>query len=79
MVLVPENKDPFICQDVERAIKEAQANLRKLLKQKEIYYNMKRRVLEIKVGDKVLLESHFLSSKALKRVAKFGTKFVGPK
>ena len=64
--------------DVERAIKEAQANLRKSHKQQEIYYNMERRVLEIKVVDKVLLESHFLSLKAIKQVAKFRPKFVGP-
>ena len=78
MVSGHENKGSFICQNVERAIKEAQVNLRKSLKQQEIYYNMKRRVLEIKVGDKVLLESHFLSLKALKQVAKFRPKFVGP-
>ena len=30
------------------------------------------------MGDKVLLQSHFLSSKALKQAAKFGPKFVGP-
>ena len=39
---------------------------------------MKRRVLDFKVGDKVLLESNILSSKAIKRVAKFGPKFFGP-
>ena len=33
-------------------------------------------MLDIKVNDKVLLESHILSSKALKRVAKFGPKIV---
>ena len=32
----------------------------------------------MKVGDMVLLETHFLSSKAHKRVAKFEPKFVGP-
>ena len=65
-----------MCQNVEKAIKEAQAHLKKSHKHQDIYYNMKLRVLEIKVGDKVLLESHFLSSKALKGVAKFGPKFV---
>ena len=33
LVLVPENKGSLICQDVERAIKEAQANFRKSHKQ----------------------------------------------
>ena len=39
---------------------------------------MRRRIIHVKVGDMVLLETHFLSSKAHKNVAKFGPKFVSP-
>ena len=37
LVLVPENKCSFMCQDVDRAIKEAQANLRKSHKQQKVF------------------------------------------
>ena len=33
LVLVPENEGPFICQNVEKAIKEAEVNSRKSHKQ----------------------------------------------
>lgn len=38
---------------------------------------MRRRQLDVKVGDFVLMEKHRLSSRRQKRVAKFGPKFVG--
>lgn len=39
---------------------------------------MRRRELEIKVGEIVLLEKYWLSSSRQKRVAKFDPKFDGP-
>ena len=39
---------------------------------------MRRRLIDVNVGDMVLLETHFSSSKACKKVAKFGPKLVGP-
>ena len=38
---------------------------------------MRRRTIDVKVGDKVLLETHFLSSKANKEVVKLGLKLIG--
>ena len=38
---------------------------------------MRRRVIDIKVSDKIFLERHFLCSKAHKKVAKLHPKFDG--
>ena len=73
LILVPENKGYFMCQNVEKTIKAAQANLGKFHKQQEIYYNMNRRVLDIKVGERVLLESHFFKLKSFKMNRKVWT------
>lgn len=78
--MVVYSKNKFMCmqivQDVDKLVREAQAEIGKAQKWQALYYNMHRREMEIKVGDFVLLEKHWISSWRQKRVAKFGPKFV---
>ena len=48
------------------------------LKRLAKYCNMRYCIIGVKVGDMVLLETHFLISRAHKKVAKLGPKFASP-
>ncbi|GFW12670.1 uncharacterized protein TNCV_3883801 [Trichonephila clavipes] len=69
----------FALGDIERLFEEARRNTTKTKHEKwEKYYNRRRRNVQIKVNDWVLVATHPLSSALRKVVAKFKPKFEGP-
>ena len=78
LVLVPEMNSKFSSSNVHKLFKEVQRKFGQAQKVEAKYYNMRRRGTDIKMDDNVLLEMHFLCSKAHKKVTKLGPKFDGP-
>lgn len=78
LVMVPGAEAEYTCHDVDKLVKEAQVEIGKAQKWQDVYCNMCRKELEIKVGDFVLVEKLLLSSSRKKKVANFGSKFIGP-
>ncbi|GFW42877.1 uncharacterized protein TNCV_734101 [Trichonephila clavipes] len=64
--------------DIERLFEEARRNTKTKHEKWEKYYNIRRRDVQIKVNDWVLVATHSLSSATRKVVAKFKPKFEGP-
>ncbi|GFX69901.1 uncharacterized protein TNCV_4392541 [Trichonephila clavipes] len=69
----------FAVGDIERLIEEARRNTETKHEKWKKYYNRRRRDVQIKVNDWVLVATHPLSSATRKVVAKFKPKFEGPK
>ncbi|GFV45630.1 uncharacterized protein TNCV_326221 [Trichonephila clavipes] len=68
----------FAVGDIERLFEEARRNTKAKLEKWAKYYDRRRRVVQIKVNDWVLIKTHLLSPAAKKVVAKFKPKFEGP-
>ncbi|GFX35538.1 uncharacterized protein TNCV_103451 [Trichonephila clavipes] len=68
----------FAVGDIERLFEEARRNTESKHDKWKKYYNRRRRDVQIKVNDWVLVATHPLSSATRKVVAKFKPKFEGP-
>ncbi|GFX47749.1 transposon Tf2-9 polyprotein [Trichonephila clavipes] len=75
--LVISDGTEFAVGDVERLFEEARRNAKAKHEKWEKYYNRRRRDVQIKVNDWVLIANHPLSSASKKVVAKFKPKFEG--
>ncbi|GFW13479.1 uncharacterized protein TNCV_1209451 [Trichonephila clavipes] len=77
LVMVSDGTE-FAVGDIERLFDEARRNTKVKHEKWEKYYNTRRRNVQIKVNDWVLIKTHPLSSATKKVVAKFKPKFEGP-
>ncbi|GFT23168.1 uncharacterized protein TNCV_1858861 [Trichonephila clavipes] len=68
----------YVGRNIEKLFVEARQNKRKQHKIWEKYYNRKRREVNIKVNDLVLVQTHFISDAGRRVVGKFMPKFEGP-
>ncbi|GFW56844.1 uncharacterized protein TNCV_160741 [Trichonephila clavipes] len=68
----------FAVGDIERLFEEARRNTETKQEKWKKYYNRRRRDVQIKVNDWVLVATHPLSSATRNVVAKFKPKFEGP-
>lgn len=59
-MIVSGTESEFLCQDVDKLVKEERIQIGKAQEWQALNYNMRRRELEIKLGDFVLLEKHWL-------------------
>ncbi|GFV40076.1 uncharacterized protein TNCV_2915051 [Trichonephila clavipes] len=76
LVMVSDRTD-FAVGDIERLFEEARRNTKAKHEKWEKYYNRRRRDMQIKVNDCVLIATHPLNSATKKVVAKFKPKFEG--
>ncbi|GFU40728.1 uncharacterized protein TNCV_3230891 [Trichonephila clavipes] len=77
LVMVSDGTE-FAVGDIERLFEEARRNTKTKHEKWEKYYNRRRRDVQVKVNDWVLVATHPLSSATRKVVAKFKPKFEGP-
>ncbi|GFW08992.1 retrovirus-related Pol polyprotein from transposon opus [Trichonephila clavipes] len=77
LVMVSDGME-FAVGDIERLFDEARRNTKTKHEKWEKYYNRRRRDVQIKVNDWVLVATYPLSSATRKVVAKFKPKFKGP-
>ncbi|GFU32755.1 uncharacterized protein TNCV_1294751 [Trichonephila clavipes] len=75
--MVSDGKE-FVVGDIERLFEETRRSTKAKHEKWEKYYNRRRRDVQIKVNDWVLIATHPLSSATRKVVAKFKPKFEGP-
>ncbi|GFW79207.1 uncharacterized protein TNCV_2476141 [Trichonephila clavipes] len=68
----------YVGRNIEKLFDEARQNRQKQHKHWGKYYNRKRREVNIKVNDLVLVQTHFISAAGRKVVGKFMPKFEGP-
>ncbi|GFU14767.1 uncharacterized protein TNCV_2806911 [Trichonephila clavipes] len=68
----------YVGRNIEKLFIEARQNMRKQHKTWEKYYNRKRREINIKVNDLVLVQTHFMRAAGRRVVGKFMPKFEGP-
>ncbi|GFV95332.1 uncharacterized protein TNCV_4587071 [Trichonephila clavipes] len=68
----------YVGRNIEKLLVEARQNTRKQHKTWGKYYNRKRREVNIKVNDLVLVQTHFMSAASRRMVGKFMPKFEGP-
>ncbi|GFY10037.1 integrase_H2C2 domain-containing protein [Trichonephila clavipes] len=68
----------YVGRNIETLFDEARQNMRKHHKNWGKYYNRKRREVNIKVNDLVLVQTHFISAAGKRVVGKFMPKFEGP-
>ncbi|GFX57074.1 retrovirus-related Pol polyprotein from transposon 412 [Trichonephila clavipes] len=68
----------YIGRNIEKLFDEARQNMRKQHKNWEKYYDRKRREVNIKVNDLVLVQTPFISAAGRRVVGKFMLKFEGP-
>ncbi|GFW09106.1 retrovirus-related Pol polyprotein from transposon 412 [Trichonephila clavipes] len=68
----------YVGRNIEKLFDEARQNRRKQHKHWKKYYNRKRREVNIKVNDLVLVQTHFISATGRRVVGKFMPKFEGP-
>ncbi|GFY04963.1 retrovirus-related Pol polyprotein from transposon opus [Trichonephila clavipes] len=68
----------YVGRNIEKLFDEARQNMRKQHKNWGKYYNRKRREVNIKVNDLVLVQTHFISSAGRRVVGKFMPKFEEP-
>ncbi|GFW58884.1 uncharacterized protein TNCV_4047221 [Trichonephila clavipes] len=68
----------YVGRNIEKLLVEARQNMRKQRKTLEKYYNQKRRKVNIKVNEWVLVQTHFRSAVGRRVVGKFMPKFEGP-
>ncbi|GFY14558.1 retrovirus-related Pol polyprotein from transposon 412 [Trichonephila clavipes] len=77
LVMVSDGTE-FAVGDIKRLFEEARRNTETKHENWKKYYNRRRRDVQIKVNDWVLVATHPLSSATRKVVAKFKPKFEGP-
>ncbi|GFY30263.1 uncharacterized protein TNCV_4065141 [Trichonephila clavipes] len=77
LVMVSDRTE-FAVEDIERLFEEARRNTETKQEKWKKYYNRRRRDVQIKVNDWVLVATHPLSSATRKLVTKFKPKFEGP-
>ncbi|GFW16017.1 uncharacterized protein TNCV_4432901 [Trichonephila clavipes] len=77
LVMVSDGTE-FAVGDIERLFEEARQNTETKHEKWKKYYNRRRRDVQIKVNDWVLVATHPLSSATRKVVANFKPKFEGP-
>ncbi|GFV08455.1 uncharacterized protein TNCV_2936711 [Trichonephila clavipes] len=77
-VTICEEGTEYVGRNIEKLFDEARQNRRKQHKHWEKYYNRKRREVNIKVNDLVLVQTHFISAAGRRVVGKFMPKFEGP-
>ncbi|GFX06639.1 uncharacterized protein TNCV_382351 [Trichonephila clavipes] len=77
LVMVSDGTE-FAVGDIERLFEEARRNTKTTHEKWEKYHNRRRRDVQIKVNDWVLVATHPLSSATTKVVAKFKSKFESP-
>ncbi|GFY24009.1 retrovirus-related Pol polyprotein from transposon 412 [Trichonephila clavipes] len=77
LVMVSDGTE-FAVGDIERLFEEARRNTETKHEKWKKYYNRRRRDVQIKVNDWVLIATHHLSSATRKVVAKLKPKFKGP-
>ncbi|GFV94107.1 uncharacterized protein TNCV_2957671 [Trichonephila clavipes] len=68
----------YVGGSIEKLFDEARKNMQRQHKTWEKYYNRKRRAVNIKVNDLVLVQTHFISAAGRRVVGKFMAKFEGP-
>ncbi|GFW24910.1 uncharacterized protein TNCV_3846441 [Trichonephila clavipes] len=68
----------YVGGNIEKLFDEARNNMQRQYKTWEKYYNRKRRAINIKVNDLVLVPTHFISEGGRKVVGKFMPKFEEP-
>ncbi|GFU72322.1 retrovirus-related Pol polyprotein from transposon 412 [Trichonephila clavipes] len=68
----------YVGRNIEKLFVEARQNMWKQHKTWEKYYNRKRRKVNIKLNDLVLVQTHFMSAACRRVVGKFMPKFEGP-
>ncbi|GFS56712.1 retrovirus-related Pol polyprotein from transposon 412 [Trichonephila clavipes] len=68
----------YVGRNIEKLFDEARQNMRKQHKNWGKYYNRKRREVNIKVNDLLLVQTHFISAAGRRVVGKFMPKFEGP-
>ncbi|GFV89873.1 uncharacterized protein TNCV_4691021 [Trichonephila clavipes] len=68
----------YVGRNIEKLFDEARQNMRRQYKHWEKYYNQKRREVNTKVNDLVLIQTHFISAAGRRVVGKFMPKFEGP-
>ncbi|GFW54256.1 retrovirus-related Pol polyprotein from transposon 412 [Trichonephila clavipes] len=68
----------YVGGNIEKLFDEARQNMRKKHKTWGKYYNRKRREVNIKLKDLVLVQTHFMSAEGRRVVGKFMPKFEGP-
>ncbi|GFW23611.1 retrovirus-related Pol polyprotein from transposon 17.6 [Trichonephila clavipes] len=77
LVMVSDGTE-FVVGDIERSFEKARRNRKTKQEKWEKYYNRRRRDVQIKMNDWVLVATHPLSSATRKVIAKFKPKFEGP-
>lgn len=60
LAMVPDSENKFVCQDVDKLVKEARSRHNKAQKRQAVNCNMKRKELEINFGDFVSLGKQWL-------------------
>ncbi|GFW64228.1 uncharacterized protein TNCV_709331 [Trichonephila clavipes] len=68
----------YVGRNIEKLFVEARQNMRKQHKSWGKYYNWKRREVNIKVNDLVLVQTHFIKTAGRRVVGSFMPKFEGP-
>ncbi|GFV20268.1 uncharacterized protein TNCV_989301 [Trichonephila clavipes] len=68
----------YVGRNIEKLFDEARQNRRKQNQHWKKYYNWKRREVNIKVNDLVLVQTHFISAEGRRVVGKFMSKFEAP-
>ncbi|GFX21775.1 retrovirus-related Pol polyprotein from transposon 412 [Trichonephila clavipes] len=68
----------YVGRNIEKLFDEARQNRRKQHKHWEKYHYRKRREVNIKINDLVLVQTHFISAAGRRVVGKFMPKFEGP-
>ncbi|GFY22505.1 uncharacterized protein TNCV_2177661 [Trichonephila clavipes] len=68
----------YVGGNIEKLFDEVRQNMQRQHKTWEKYYNRKRRAVNIKVNDLVLVQTHIISAVGRKVVGKFMPKFEGP-
>ncbi|GFS55974.1 uncharacterized protein TNCV_2564341 [Trichonephila clavipes] len=68
----------YVGRNIEKLFDEARQNMQKQHKNWEKYYIRKRREVNIKVNDLVLVETHFIIAAGRREVGKFMPQFEGP-
>ncbi|GFX70907.1 retrovirus-related Pol polyprotein from transposon 17.6 [Trichonephila clavipes] len=77
LVLVTDGAE-YVGGNIEKLFDDARQNMQRQHKTWEKYYNRKRRAINIKVNDLVLVQTHFISAAGRRVVRKFMPKFEGP-
>ncbi|GFW34787.1 uncharacterized protein TNCV_2157811 [Trichonephila clavipes] len=68
----------YVGRNIEKLFVEAKQNMWEQHKTYERYYNRKKREVNIKINDLVLVQTHFMSAAGRRVVGKFMPKFEGP-